>query len=118
MLASPVQVLLVREKQDWIALQGCPVKEYRLSKSTENARDLICVELCWHPHPWDARLPKQDSHERFCLERERARQEGFRVGAKLVRGAYMFHERDHAAKKGCASPVYDAIEETHASYDR
>ncbi len=65
-----------------------------------------------------ARRPDQDAHARFRLDLERARAEGFRMGAKLVRGAYMLHERERAAQKGYPSPVWDTIEETHACYDR
>jgi hypothetical protein len=49
---------------------------------------------------------------------ERARREGFFFGAKLVRGAYMYVERDHARDRGYASPIWDTIEQTHANYDR
>lgn len=40
------------------------------------------------------------------------------AGAKLVRGAYMYLERDRANKKGYPSPIWPSIEETHANYDR
>lgn len=38
-----------------------------------------------------------------------ARNEGFTLGAKLVRGAYLFSEERHL--------IHDTIEDTHASYD-
>ena len=60
----------------------------------------------------------QDSRERFALDLERSRREGFKFGAKLVRGAYMFLEREKAAKSGRPSPVWDSIQDTHANYDR
>ena len=60
----------------------------------------------------------QDSRERFALDLERSRREGFKFGAKLVRGAYMFLEREKAAKSARASPVWDSIQDTHANYDR
>ena len=49
---------------------------------------------------------------------ERARREGFTFGAKLVRGAYMFLERERADWMHYPSPVFDTIEETHANYNR
>ncbi len=41
-----------------------------------------------------------------------------RAGAKLVRGAYMYLERERAAKKGYPSPIWPTIEQTHANFDR
>jgi proline dehydrogenase len=35
----------------------------------------------------------------------------------MVRGAYMNEERTIAANAGSISPVWDTIEETHASYN-
>ena len=49
---------------------------------------------------------------------ERAEQEGFAFGAKLVRGAYLVLERERAAAAGADSPIYDTIEDTHANYGR
>ncbi|KAK9839435.1 hypothetical protein WJX81_001871 [Elliptochloris bilobata] len=60
----------------------------------------------------------QDSHDRLQLDMQRARSEDWRFGAKLVRGAYMYLERDRAAKKGYPSPIWPTIEQTHANYDR
>jgi len=51
----------------------------------------------------------------------RSRREGWRFGAKLVRGAYMVSEREKAAKRGLPSPVCETYEETednfHAAID-
>ncbi len=60
----------------------------------------------------------QDSHDRIMLDMERARQEGFLFGAKLVRGAYLYLERGRAKEKGYPSPVHGSIEATHANYDQ
>ena len=40
---------------------------------------------------------------------------GYNLGIKLIRGAYMNEERELA--KGKESPVWDTIEDTHASYN-
>lgn len=42
---------------------------------------------------------------------------GFNLGIKLVRGAYMNEERMLADTYNYESPIWDTIEETHASYD-
>ena len=48
---------------------------------------------------------------------ERAEREGWCFGAKLVRGAYMFMERDRAKQCGYPSPIHDSIDATHANYN-
>jgi len=54
---------------------------------------------------------------RLAQDMERAQREGWCFGAKLVRGAYMFMERDRAKQCGYPSPVNDSIEATHANYN-
>ena len=54
---------------------------------------------------------------RLATDMERAQREGWCFGAKLVRGAYMFMERDRAKQCGYPSPVHDSIEATHANYN-
>lgn len=49
---------------------------------------------------------------------QRAKREGFVFGAKLVRGAYMYMERERAEERGYPSPVHDTLEDTHGSYER
>ncbi len=48
---------------------------------------------------------------------ERARSKGFKIGAKLVRGAYLEKERERAEKLGYPSPVWDTKEETDKAYN-
>mmetsp|Transcript_60734 Transcript_60734/g.113531 ORF Transcript_60734/g.113531 Transcript_60734/m.113531 type:complete len:576 (-) Transcript_60734:551-2278(-) len=47
---------------------------------------------------------------------QRSRREGWRFGAKLVRGAYMVSEREKALKRGLESPVCETYEETEANF--
>lgn len=60
----------------------------------------------------------QDSWARMNLDIERSRREGFKFGAKLVRGAYMYLERQRAVDLKFPSPVWESLEETHANYNR
>lgn len=60
----------------------------------------------------------QDSWARMQLDVERSRREGFHFGAKLVRGAYMYLERQRAKDLKFPSPVWGSLDETHANYNR
>lgn len=44
--------------------------------------------------------------------------QGYKFGAKLVRGAYMVVERKRAKKLGVPSPIHDTLDDTHASYNK
>ncbi len=68
---------------------------------------LIYIEICC----------LQDSRARITIDMERARREGFKFGAKLVRGAYMFMENARAKQKGFPSPVWPSKQDTHDNYD-
>ncbi|CAE7461303.1 PRODH [Symbiodinium natans] len=46
----------------------------------------------------------------------RSRREGWRFGAKLVRGAYMVSEREKALKRGLESPICESYEETEENF--
>jgi proline dehydrogenase len=48
---------------------------------------------------------------------KRSRRHDFKLGVKLVRGAYMVQERDLAEKHGYKSPIFDTIESTHANFN-
>lgn len=48
---------------------------------------------------------------------EVAKQEGFHIGMKIVRGAYMEKENDRAVEKGYKSPICPSKEATDINYD-
>ena len=48
---------------------------------------------------------------------EQAKMEGFHIGMKLVRGAYMEKENERAAMKGIKSPICISKEATDVNYD-
>ena len=48
---------------------------------------------------------------------ERAKQDGFTIGAKIVRGAYMEKERERAEEKGYDSPICATKEATDLNFD-
>jgi proline dehydrogenase len=47
----------------------------------------------------------------------KARRNGFRLGVKIVRGAYMEQERERAARRGYPSPVYPDKAATDRAFD-
>lgn len=49
--------------------------------------------------------------------RRRAKDDGYILGAKLVRGAYMEKERERAQEKGYPSPIHDSKSATDRDYD-
>jgi len=55
--------------------------------------------------------------QRVADDLERARRDGFRWGAKLVRGAYLVAERQRAREHGYEDPTQPSLEATHACYD-
>ena len=48
---------------------------------------------------------------------ERAQNDGFSIGVKIVRGAYMEKERERAEEKGYASPICATKEATDVNFD-
>ncbi len=59
-------------------------------------------------------------HDRLAFlkaSHERARKHGYKLGCKLVRGAYMVKEGERAAKHGYPTPIQPSLEATHADYD-
>lgn len=47
---------------------------------------------------------------------DRSRREGWRFGAKVVRGAYMVSERKKAAERSAESPICETYEDTEAEF--
>lgn len=52
---------------------------------------------------------------RVVRDLERSSREGWRFGAKVVRGAYMVSEREKAKQRGVESPVCETYEDTNAN---
>lgn len=55
-------------------------------------------------------------HGRVQRDLERSAKEGWRFGAKVVRGAYMVSEREKAKKRGLESPICETYEDTEANF--
>jgi proline dehydrogenase len=59
----------------------------------------------------------KDTLDRVQLDLKRSERYSFHIGAKIVRGAYMEHERERSKTLKYPSPIHDTIEDTHKSYD-
>ncbi|PHI20842.1 proline dehydrogenase [Lewinellaceae bacterium SD302] len=62
-------------------------------------------------------LYRHDRLDYLINSHEKARREGYLLGAKLVRGAYMNKERERAAELGYSSPIQPNIEATHKDFN-
>ncbi|GBG24301.1 Proline dehydrogenase 1, mitochondrial [Hondaea fermentalgiana] len=60
----------------------------------------------------------KSTDERLSQDLDRSKREGWKLAAKLVRGAYMVAERKLASENGYPDPIHDNIEDTHACYHR
>lgn len=59
----------------------------------------------------------KDMPTRMVTDLKRSERFSFHFAAKLVRGAYMVHERERAKKMNYSSPVHLSIDDTHRCYD-
>ena len=59
----------------------------------------------------------KDTRERIMTDLQRSERFGFHFAAKLVRGAYMIHERERARESKRASPIHDSVIDTHNCYN-
>ncbi len=59
----------------------------------------------------------KDSRQRLLTDMDRAKKGNYKFAAKLVRGAYMVLERQHAIEKGLADPINENINVTHENYN-
>ncbi len=62
-------------------------------------------------------LYRKDRLQYLKDSRRQAANDGFILAVKLVRGAYMEKEREHAAENGYESPIHETKADTDADYD-
>ena len=62
-------------------------------------------------------LYRKDRLEYLKSSYDRAKAKGYKLGVKLVRGAYLDQERDRAADQGYPSPIQNSKEDTDRDYD-
>lgn len=59
----------------------------------------------------------KDTYSRVQIDVDRAQRNNYHFAAKVVRGAYMYAERQRAQDMGYPSPVQDSIEDSHKGYN-
>jgi len=63
-------------------------------------------------------LYRWDRNDYFLELIERARSQGYKLGIKIVRGAYIEKERERAQRHGYRSPINDTKADTDREYDK
>ena len=118
---------LVRERVDAICRRAAEGGTYVLIDAEESwiqdaidalARDMIRAHNAERPVVFNTyQLYRHDRLEALRADLDAARDDGFHMGAKLVRGAYMEKERERAADKGYASPIQPDKASTDRDFD-
>lgn len=62
--------------------------------------------------------PLQEAFDSLTVDVESSRRQGWRFAAKLVRGAYMYQERERARELGYDDPINPTYEATNTMYHR
>lgn len=99
--------LLIDGEESWMQDAADNLAEDMMRKYNKKKR---IVFNTLQTYRWD-RLPYLKSLQ------ERAKRDGFLVGMKVVRGAYMEKENDRAKEKGYTSPICKTKEETDANFN-
>ncbi|XP_029366352.1 proline dehydrogenase 1, mitochondrial isoform X1 [Echeneis naucrates] len=60
----------------------------------------------------------KEAYDNVTVDVEQSRREGWHFAAKLVRGAYMYQERERAAERGYEDPINPDYESTNRMYHR
>ena len=99
--------LLIDGEESWMQDAADGLAEDMMRKYNKNKR---IVFNTLQTYRWD-RLPYLKSLH------ERANKEGFKIGMKVVRGAYMEKENDRAMEKGYTTPICKTKAETDENFN-
>jgi proline dehydrogenase len=125
--AEAAEYALVRERVDAICKRAADGGTYVLIDAEESwiqdAIDALALEMIRIHNRERAvvfntyQLYRHDRLAELRSNLDAARDEGFHLGAKLVRGAYMEKERERAADKGYPSPIQPDKASTDRDFD-
>jgi proline dehydrogenase len=95
-------------EETWMQTAADDLMEEMMRKYNTKGKVLIYNTLqCYR---WDRLDYLKDLHEK-------AKKEGFKVGAKIVRGAYMEKENERAKKLGYPTPICESKEATDVNFN-
>lgn len=99
--------VLADAEETWMQTAADELMEKMMKKYNQDKAIVFNTIQCYR---WDRLQYLQDLHER-------GREEGFVIGAKIVRGAYMEIENERAKKMGYDSPICENKEATDVSFN-
>ena len=99
--------LLIDAEESWMQGAADELVE-RLMQKYNTKRTVVCNTL--QMYRWDRLNYLKEQHLK-------AQHGGYRIGYKLVRGAYMEKENTRASEKGYTSPICKSKAETDANFD-
>ena len=99
--------LLADAEESWMQDAADVLMEEMMFKYNRERAVIFNTLQCYR---WDRMQYLKDLHSR-------AKEEGFIVGAKIVRGAYLEKENERAAKMGYPSPICENKEATDVNYN-
>lgn len=99
--------LLIDAEESWMQGAADELVE-RLMRKYNTQRTVVCNTL--QMYRWDRMDYLKDQHAK-------ANAGGYRIGYKLVRGAYMEKENDRAKEKGYPTPICESKKATDQNFD-
>lgn len=99
--------VLADAEESWMQGAADDLMEKMMRKYNQEKAIVYNTLQCYR---WDRLAYLQDLHEKGV-------QDGFKVGAKIVRGAYMEKENERAAKMGYPTPICENKEASDVSYN-
>ena len=106
--AKELKVRLYADAEEsWMQEAADNLMEKMMAKFNQNEALIFNTFQCYR---WDRLEYIKELHEK-------AKEDGFKIGAKIVRGAYMEKENKRAKKRGQKSPICESKEATDVNFN-